>query len=88
MPYVVCAEEMESRWIAHVPDLPGCFAAHDERDEAIAGAQGVEAYIAVRLGRDMIRAFAADGRQRSRPSGSMSLSTKSTPRSTAAGGGR
>ena len=47
MPYVVCAEEMESRWIAHVPDLPGCFAAHDDRDAAIAGApKAVEAYIA------------------------------------------
>jgi len=47
MPYVVCAEEMESRWIAHVPDLPGCFAAHDNRDAAIAAApKAVEAYIA------------------------------------------
>jgi predicted RNase H-like HicB family nuclease len=47
MPYVVCAEEMESRWIAHVPDLPGCFAAHDERDLAIAAApKAIEAYIA------------------------------------------
>ena len=47
MPYVVCAEEMEGRWIAHVPDLPGCFASHDERDEAIAAApKAVEAYVA------------------------------------------
>lgn len=47
MPYVVCAEEMEARWIAHVPDLPGCFAAHDERDEAIAAApKAIEAYVA------------------------------------------
>jgi len=47
MPYVVCAEEMEGRWIAHIPDLPGCFAAHDERDEAIAAApKAVEAYVA------------------------------------------
>jgi len=47
MPYVVCAEEMKGRWIAHVPDLPGCFAAHDERDAAIAAApKAVEAYVA------------------------------------------
>ncbi|HSR47772.1 MAG TPA: DinB family protein [Anaerolineales bacterium] len=47
MPYVVCAEEMDGRWIAHVPDLPGCYASHAERDTAIAGAPGaVEAYIA------------------------------------------
>lgn len=35
MPYVVCAEEMERRWIAHVPDLPGCFATHHDRETAI-----------------------------------------------------
>lgn len=35
MPYIVCAEEMERRWIAHVPDLPGCFATHEQRDQAI-----------------------------------------------------
>jgi uncharacterized damage-inducible protein DinB len=47
MPYVVCAEEMDGRWIAHVPDLPGCYSSHTERDTAIAGAPGVvEAYIA------------------------------------------
>jgi uncharacterized damage-inducible protein DinB/predicted RNase H-like HicB family nuclease len=47
MPYVVCAEEMEARWIAHVPDLPGCFTAHDERDTAIAAVpKAVEAYVA------------------------------------------
>ena len=47
MPYVVCAEEMEARWIAHIPDLPGCFAAHEERDEAIAAApKAIEAYVA------------------------------------------
>ena len=38
MPYVVCAEEMDGRWIAHVPDLPGCFTSHSERDLAIAAA--------------------------------------------------
>jgi uncharacterized damage-inducible protein DinB/predicted RNase H-like HicB family nuclease len=47
MPYVVCAEEMDGRWIAHVPDLPGCFASDDERDAAIAAApKAVEAYVA------------------------------------------
>jgi len=46
MPYVVCVEEVENRWVAHVPDLPGCFAAHDERDAAIAAApKAVEAYV-------------------------------------------
>src|SRR3989337_665818 len=38
MPYVVCAEEMDGRWIAHVPDLPGCYASHAEREAAIAAA--------------------------------------------------
>jgi len=46
MPYVVCAEEMDGRWIAHIPDLPGCFASADERDTAIAAApKAVEAYV-------------------------------------------
>jgi len=35
VPYVVCAEEIERRWIAHVPDLPGCFVSRDERETAI-----------------------------------------------------
>lgn len=35
MAYIVCAEEIEGRWIAHVPDLPGCYAAHDQREAAI-----------------------------------------------------
>ncbi len=35
MPYIVCAEEIDRRWIAHVPDLPGCFATHERRDQAI-----------------------------------------------------
>jgi predicted RNase H-like HicB family nuclease/uncharacterized damage-inducible protein DinB len=47
MPYVVCAEEVENRWVAHIPDLPGCFASHDDRDAAIAAApKAVEAYVA------------------------------------------
>lgn len=36
MPYTVCAEEMEGIWIAHAPDLPGCFATHESRETAIA----------------------------------------------------
>ncbi len=47
MPYVVCAEEMEGLWIAHVPDLPGCFATHAERESAIGAIpRAVEAYLA------------------------------------------
>ncbi len=37
MPYIVCAEEVEDRWVAHVPDLPGCFASDKDRDAAING---------------------------------------------------
>lgn len=37
MAYLVCAEEMDGRWIAHVPDLPGCFSSHKDRDVAIKG---------------------------------------------------
>ncbi len=47
MPYIVCAEEMDGRWIAHVPDLPGCFSSHTERELAIAAApRAVEEYVA------------------------------------------
>jgi uncharacterized damage-inducible protein DinB/predicted RNase H-like HicB family nuclease len=28
---------MEGRWIAHVPDLPGCFNTHSDREAAISG---------------------------------------------------
>jgi len=46
MAYIVCAEEMDGRWIAHVPDLPGCFSAHKDRDVAIKGvAAAIEAYV-------------------------------------------
>lgn len=46
MAYVVCAEEMERRWIAHVPDLPGCFVSHEERDTAInLSPKAVEGYV-------------------------------------------
>jgi predicted RNase H-like HicB family nuclease len=31
----ICVEEIEARWIAHVPDLPGCFAALHTRHSAI-----------------------------------------------------
>ncbi len=47
MPYIVCAEEMDGQWIAHVPDLPGCFSTHKERETAIGNVPAaVEAYIA------------------------------------------
>ncbi|NIS78749.1 MAG: DUF664 domain-containing protein [Anaerolineales bacterium] len=35
MPYIVCAEENDRRWIAHVPDLPGCYSSHTDREKAI-----------------------------------------------------
>jgi predicted RNase H-like HicB family nuclease len=35
MAYIVCAEEIDGHWVAHVPDLPGCFTTHDEREKAI-----------------------------------------------------
>ena len=45
MPYIVCAEEMEGRWIAHAPDLPGCFASHESRETAISAmSKAVEDY--------------------------------------------
>lgn len=47
MPYIVCAEETERRWVAHVLDLPGCFAQHRNREEAIAAIpRAIEEYIA------------------------------------------
>lgn len=47
MPYIVCAEEVEGLWVAHVPDLPGCFATQKDRDSAIrAVPAAVEAYVA------------------------------------------
>jgi predicted RNase H-like HicB family nuclease len=46
MPYLVCLEENEGRWIAHVPDLPGCFVERANRDEAVqAVPKAVEDYI-------------------------------------------
>ncbi len=46
MAYIVCAEEMDGRWIAHVPDLPGCFSAHKDRDVAIKGIPAaLESYV-------------------------------------------
>ncbi|MEX0787232.1 MAG: type II toxin-antitoxin system HicB family antitoxin [Anaerolineales bacterium] len=45
MPYIVSAEEMEGNWIAHVPDLPGCFATHRDREAAISAVpSAVEGY--------------------------------------------
>jgi predicted RNase H-like HicB family nuclease len=47
MPYVVCAEEVEDHWVAHVPDLPGCFASDKERDAAInAVPAAIQEYVA------------------------------------------
>jgi len=47
MPYIVCVEEREGRWIAHVPDLPGCFASHQQRERAVqAIPHAVEMYVA------------------------------------------
>lgn len=46
MAYIVCAEEIDGRWTAHVPDLPGCYAVHDERDKAIqAIPRSVDAFV-------------------------------------------
>lgn len=47
MAYMVCAEEMDGRWIAHVPDLPGCFTSDINLDLALkAVPAGIEAYLA------------------------------------------
>lgn len=35
MPYIVCVEERDGSWVAHVPDLPGCYAAHHQRERAV-----------------------------------------------------
>ena len=37
---MVCAEESEGRWIAHVPDLPGCFVTRENREQAIQAIPG------------------------------------------------
>lgn len=37
MEYHVCLEQMEARWIAHVPALFGCFYTDDTREAALAG---------------------------------------------------
>ena len=36
MRYLVVIEKGESSWGAHVPDLPGCIAAAETREEVIA----------------------------------------------------
>jgi predicted RNase H-like HicB family nuclease len=47
MAYIVCAEEIDGHWVAHVPDLPGCFTTHDEREKAIqAVPAAVEEFVA------------------------------------------
>ncbi|MBW3543125.1 MAG: type II toxin-antitoxin system HicB family antitoxin [Planctomycetes bacterium] len=35
MRYLVVIEEGESSWAAHVPDLPGCVAVGESREEAV-----------------------------------------------------
>ncbi len=35
MQYLVVVEKGESSWGAYVPDLPGCIAAGESRDEAV-----------------------------------------------------
>jgi predicted RNase H-like HicB family nuclease len=46
MPYIVCVEELEGQWIAHVPDLPGCYSTHADREAAISGVpRAIEAFI-------------------------------------------
>jgi predicted RNase H-like HicB family nuclease/uncharacterized damage-inducible protein DinB len=55
MAYIVCAEEMEANWIAHVPDLPGCFSTHRDREAAIGGVpQAVEGYLAWTRGHGLV----------------------------------
>jgi uncharacterized damage-inducible protein DinB len=47
MAYIVCVEEIEKNWIAHVPDLPGCFSSHEDREKAIQTVpRKVEEYVA------------------------------------------
>lgn len=36
MKYLVIAEQGPTSWGAHVPDLPGCVAAGESRDEVLA----------------------------------------------------
>src|SRR3972149_833845 len=38
MRYAICLEEMEGRWVAHVPVLLGCYTSADDRDTALASA--------------------------------------------------
>lgn len=46
MPYLVCVEEMDRNWIAHVPDLPGCFSHASQREHAITQVpQAVDDYL-------------------------------------------
>lgn len=40
MRYMVVVEHGESSWGAHVPDLPGCVAVGETRDEVIALIRG------------------------------------------------
>jgi len=49
MRYAICLEEMEGRWVAHVPVLLGCYTSADDRDTALASApQTIYDYLAWR----------------------------------------
>ncbi|MBI3362174.1 MAG: type II toxin-antitoxin system HicB family antitoxin [Chloroflexi bacterium] len=51
MAHHVCLEEMEGRWIAHVPALAGCFFTDETRDAALAGLPAaIDDYFAWRRG--------------------------------------
>ena len=46
MRYVVIVEKGETSWGAHVPDLPGCIAAAESRDDVISLIkEAIEAHI-------------------------------------------
>lgn len=46
MTLAVCMEKMEDRWIAYINNLPGCFASHEQREEALALLpQAIQEYI-------------------------------------------
>jgi hypothetical protein len=51
MSYALCLEAMETRWIAHAPQLIGCYAEEDTRDAAVAAAPAAIAAYCERLHR-------------------------------------
>lgn len=45
----ICLEEVETRWVAHVTSLPGCFASADIREQALSLLpEAIQAYLAWR----------------------------------------